>query len=249
MFFLDPTYLCFMVPAFLLMALTSWYVKAAYNKWSKVRAASGLTGAQAAQRLIQNAPYYVNEGGDGLRDVRIAGIGGQLTDHYDPRTKTLNLSPGVANTPSVASIAVAAHELGHAMQDSEGYFPMRLRSALVPAVNIGSNLGWILILAGIFLYSWTGTGWWVNVAWFGVIAFSAGALFALATLPVEFNASSRAKRLLVQSGIIQGEEEARGVNNVLNAAALTYVAGLVTALSQLLYYVLLVSGMGGRRRS
>ncbi|GJQ39979.1 MAG: zinc metallopeptidase [Anaerolineaceae bacterium] len=248
MFFLDPTYLCFMAPAFLLMALTSWYVKSAYNKWSRVRSQSGLTGAQAAQRLIQNAPYYINEGGEGLRDVRIAGIGGNLTDNYDPRTKTLNLSPGVANTPSVASIAVAAHELGHAMQDSEGYLPMRLRSALVPAVNIGSNFGWILILIGILLYSWTGAGWGISVAWIGVIVFSAGAVFALATLPVEFNASARAKRILVQSGIIQGDDEIRGVNNVLNAAALTYVAGLVSALSQLLYYVMLVGGMGGRRR-
>jgi len=238
----DPTYLCFMIPAFLLMALTSWYVKSAYNKWSQVPARSRLTGAQAAQRLIQNAPYYVNEGGDGLRDVHIAGIGGQLTDNYDPRTKTLNLSSGVANSPSVAAIAVAAHELGHAMQDSEGYLPMRLRSALVPAVNIGSTLGWILILVGLFLN-------FVQIAWAGVIVFSAGAVFALATLPVEFNASSRAKRLLVQSGIIQGEDEQRGVNNVLNAAALTYVAGLVTAILQLLYYVMLVSGLGGRRRS
>ncbi len=242
MFFLDPTYLCFMAPAFLLMALASWYVKSAYNKWSQVRAQSGLTGAQAAQRLIQSAAYSTIEGGEGLRDVRIMGIGGQLSDHYDPRDKTLYLSPGVANAPSVASVAVAAHELGHAMQDSDGYLPLRLRSALVPAVNIGSNLGWILIIAGLLLR-------WTDLAWMGVIAFSAGAVFALATLPVEINASSRAKRLLVESGIVQGEEEQRGVNNVLNAAALTYVAGLVTAVLQLLYYGMLVSGMGGRRRS
>ena len=148
--FFDPTYLCYMAPAFLLMALTSWYVKSAYNKWSKVRAQSGLTGAQAAQKLISSAIYSV-DGGEGLRDVRILGIGGNLTDHYDPRDKTLKLSPGVANTPSVAALAIAAHELGHAMQDSEGYFPLKLRSALVPAVNIGSNLGWILIIIGLFL--------------------------------------------------------------------------------------------------
>jgi Zn-dependent membrane protease YugP len=134
------------------------------------------------------------------------------------------------------------------MQDSEGYLPMKLRSALVPAVNIGSNLGWILIIGGIFLNSMH-FAWGINVAWLGVIAFSAGAVFALATLPVEFNASSRAKRLLAESGIVQTEEEIRGVNNVLNAAALTYVAGLITAVLQLLYYVMLVSGMGGRRRS
>ena len=237
----DPTYLCYMAPAFLLMALTSWYVKAAYNKWSKVRAQSGLTGAQAAQRLISTASYTTTEG-QGLRDVRIVGIGGNLTDHYDPRDKTLKLSPGVANTPSVAALAIAAHELGHAMQDSEGYLPMRLRSALVPAVNIGSNLGWILIIIGLLLN-------FTTLAWLGVIAFAAGAIFALATLPVEFNASARAKRMLAESGIVASEEEQRGVNNVLNAAALTYVAGLLTAILQLLYYVSLVGGMGGRRRS
>lgn len=237
--FFDPMYLCFMAPAFLLMALTSWYVKSAYNKWSQVRARSGLTGAQAAQRLISNVTYSSAEGVD-LRDVRIMGIGGDLTDHYDPRDKTLYLSPGVANVPSVAALAISAHELGHAMQDSEGYFPLRLRSALVPAVNIGSNLGWILILIGLIFQ-------WANLAWFGVIAFSAGTVFALATLPVEFNASARAKRLLAESGIIMGDEEQRGVNKVLNAAALTYVAGLVTAVLQLLYYVMLVSGLGRSR--
>jgi Zn-dependent membrane protease YugP len=247
--FLDPTYLlCVALPTLLLMGATSWYVKAAYKKWSQVRAASGLTGAQAAQQLISRSVYSGIEGADGLRDVRVLGIGGNLSDHYDPRDKTLRLSPGVANVPSVAAVAIAAHELGHAMQDSEGYLPMKLRSALVPAVNIGSNLGWILIIGGIFLNSMH-FAWGINVAWLGVIAFSAGAVFALATLPVEFNASSRAKRLLAESGIVQTEEEIRGVNNVLNAAALTYVAGLITAVLQLLYYVMLVSGMGGRRRS
>lgn len=241
MFFFDPTYLLFMVPAFLSMAATSWYVKAAYKKWSQVRSQSGLTGAQAAQRLISSASYATAEG-QGLRDVRILGIGGNLTDHYDPRDKTLKLSPDVANTPSVAALAIAAHELGHAMQDSEGYLPMRMRSALVPAVNIGSNLGWILIIAGLLLK-------FTTLAWLGVIAFSAGAIFALFTLPVEFNASARAKRMLAESGIIRDENEQRGVNNVLNAAALTYVAGLVTAVLQLLYYVSLVGGLGGRRRS
>ncbi|OGO74603.1 MAG: hypothetical protein A3K41_07770 [Chloroflexi bacterium RIFOXYD12_FULL_57_15] len=240
--FFDPTYLlCVALPAFLLMAATSWYVKAAYKKWSQVRAQSGLTGAQAAQRLISSASYATAEG-QGLRDVRILGIGGNLTDHYDPRDKTLKLSPGVANAPSVAAVAIAAHELGHAMQDSEGYLPMRMRSALVPAVNIGSNLGWILIIAGLLLK-------FTTLAWLGVIAFSAGAVFALFTLPVEFNASARAKRMLAESGIIRDENEQRGVNNVLNAAALTYVAGLVTAVLQLLYYVSLVGGLGGRRRS
>jgi uncharacterized protein len=128
------------------------------------------------------------------------------------------------------------------MQDADDYFPLRFRSALVPVVNIGSNLGWILIMIGIFLR-------FTELAWLGVLVFAGGAVFALATLPVEFNASSRAKQLLVQTGIIQTDEEQRGVNAVLNAAALTYVAGLVTAILQLLYYVTLVGGLGGRRRS
>jgi len=239
MFFFDPMYLIFMIPAFILMGITSWYVKHAYSKWSQVRTNSGLTGAQAAQQLISRSAYTI-EGGAELRNVRVLGIGGNLTDHYNPQDKTLYLSPSVANNSSVASVAVAAHELGHALQDAEGYIPLRLRAALVPAVNIGSNLGWILIFLGLFLR-------FTQLAWLGVICFAGGAVFALATLPVELDASARAKRLLQESGIVRTDEEARGVNQVLNAAALTYVAGLITAVLQLLYYVLLVSG-GGRRR-
>jgi uncharacterized protein len=229
MFFFNPTYLMYMIPAFILMGLTSWYVKSAYNKWSRVPAQSRLTGAQAAKQLISAGNLY---------GVQVQGTAGNLTDHYDPRNKTLFLSQGVANVASVASVAIAAHELGHAMQDAEEYFPLRFRSALVPIVNIGSNLGWILIMIGLFLR-------FTQLAWLGVLVFAGGAVFALATLPVEFNASARAKQLLVQTGIIQTDEERRGVNAVLNAAALTYVAGLVTAILQLLYYVSLV---GGRRR-
>jgi hypothetical protein len=232
MFFFDPMYLIFMIPAIALMGFASWYVRHSYNKWSQVRASSGLTGHQAAQRLISTGNLY---------GVQVQGTSGQLSDHYDPRNKTLFLSQGVANSPSVAAVAISAHELGHALQDAEEYFPMKVRSMLVPAVNIGSNLGWILIMIGLVLRM-------TNLAWIGVAVFSAGALFALATLPVEFNASARAKQLLYQTGIIQTEEEQRGVNQVLNAAALTYVAGLITAVMQLLYYVFLVGGMGGRRR-
>ena len=230
MFLYDPTYFLFMIPAFILMALATGYVRSSYNKWSQVRASSGLTGAQAANRLISTGNLY---------GVQVAGTQGQLSDHYDPRNKTLFLSQGVYNSPSVAAVAIAAHELGHAMQDAEEYFPMKVRSLLVPAVNIGSNLGWILIMLGLFLRI-------TNLAWLGVIVFSGGALFALATLPVEFNASARAKELLYSTGIIQTEEERRGVNTVLNAAAMTYVAGLITAVLQLLYFVFLV---GGRRRN
>lgn len=239
MFFFDPTYLCFMAPGFLLVMLSSWYVKSAYKKWSQIRVRSGLTGTQAAQRLITSG---------GLTGVQVQEIGGNLTDNYDPRTKILNLSQGVANVPSVASVAIAAHELGHAMQDSDAYLPLRLRAALVPAVNIGSTLGWIMIMGGLVLTTMLKSSFGIQIAWLGILVFSGGAIFSLLTLPVELNASARAKRLLAESGIIAGEDEQAGVNNVLNAAALTYVAGLAAALLQLLYYVSLVSGLGGRRR-
>ena len=225
---LSIDYMIYMIPAFLVMMLTTWYVKAAYSKWSKVAARSQMTGYQAAQRLITAG---------GMHDVQIQGIGGQMTDRYDPRANTLYLSRGVAESPSVASLAIAAHELGHAQQDREGYFPLRFRSALVPIANIGSSLGWILIVLGLAIGL-------TELAWLGVIAFAGGAVFALATLPVELNASMRARRLLTESGIIVGEDEQRGVNHVLNAAALTYVAALLTAILQLMYFTGLV-----RRRS
>jgi uncharacterized protein len=230
MLLFDPTYIILVaIPSMILMGAASWYVRHANTKWSQIRASSGLTGAQAAQRLISTGNLY---------GVQVQGTPGELTDHYDPRNKTLFLSNSVANVPSVAAVAIAAHELGHALQDAEEYFPMKVRSALVPVVNIGSNLGWFLIIIGLVLN-------FIQLAWIGVFVFAGGALFALATLPVEFNASARAKQLLAETGIIQTEEERHGVNQVLNAAALTYVAGLLTAILQLLYYVFLV---GGRRR-
>ncbi len=231
MFFFNPTYLMFMLPAIILMMAVQWYVNSAYRKWSQVPTRNNYTGAQAAQRLMQRA---------GLYGVQIEAVQGRLSDHYDPRTKVLRLSPNVYQGKSVASMAIAAHELGHALQDQEGYFPLRFRSAIVPVVNIGSYLGWILIFIGLLIGI-------TELAWLGLIVFAGGALFALATLPVELNASARAKRMLVESGLIVGEQEQKGVNNVLNAAALTYVAALITAVMQLLYYASLVFG-GGRRR-
>jgi hypothetical protein len=232
MLFFNFNYWLFMLPAILLMMAAQWYVNSAYRKWGRVANRSRLSGAEAAQRLIRAG---------GLYDVNVEGVQGNLTDHYDPRQKVLRLSRGVYESRSVASVAIAAHELGHAMQDQEGYFPLRLRAALVPAVNVGSMLGWVFIILGLVMQ-------WTGLAWAGVIVFSAGALFALATLPVELNASARAKALLVQTGIVVGDDEQRGVNNVLNAAALTYIAALVTAILQLFYFVTLVGGMGGRRR-
>lgn len=232
MFFYNFNYWIFMLPAILLMMAAQYYVSSTYKKWSKVRNRSNLTGAQAANRLIQAGRLY---------DVNVEAVSGNLSDHYDPRHKVLRLSSGVYQTSSVAAVAIAAHELGHAMQDHEGYFPLRIRSVMVPAVNIGSMLGWIFIFLGLFLQI-------TGLAWLGVIIFAAGALFALITLPVELNASARAKRLLVETGIVVGQDEQNGVNKVLNAAALTYIAALLTSIMQLLYFTSMVGGMGGRRR-
>lgn len=227
----DIRYMIFMLPAIILMMVVQGYVKSAYNKWSKVATRSRSTGAEAAQRLITRG---------GLYNVRVEGIAGQLTDHYDPRQKVLRLSQGVYQGQSVAALAIAAHELGHAMQDKDEYMPLRFRAALVPAVNIGSHLGWFLILIGLLLG-------FTELAWVGIAVFSTGALFALATLPVELNASARARQLLAETGLIQGEDEMRGVNHVLNAAAMTYVAALITAVMQLLYWISMVAGIGRRR--
>jgi len=232
MFYFNPQYLIYMAPALLAMLLAQWYVKSTYQKWGQVQSGSRLTGAEAVERL---------KSAGGLTGVTVRRGQGQLTDHYDPREKVLRLSPGVYQESSVASIAIAAHEMGHALQDQQDYFPLRFRSMLVPAVNVGSTLGWILIMIGLVI-NLTG------LAWLGVIAFSGGAVFALATLPVELNASARAKNLLQESGIIQSQEEKNGVNQVLNAAALTYVASLFTAVMQLLYWVSIVSGSGRRGR-
>lgn len=230
MYLFNSSYMLYMLPAFIIMLVTQWYVNSSYKKWSRVPNRNRLIGADAAQRLIRNG---------GLNDVRVEGVAGNLTDHYDPRQKVLRLSEGVYQSQSVAAVAIAAHELGHAMQDHEDYFPLRIRAALVPAVNIGSTLGWILIFIGILIQS-------TGLAGLGLIIFAGGAVFALATLPVELNASSRAKRLLAETGLITGEDEQRGVNQVLNAAALTYVAALITAVMQVLYFASMI--FGGRRR-
>jgi Zn-dependent membrane protease YugP len=239
MFFFDPTYLMYMLPGLILTLLAQAWVNSTYSKWSKVRNQAGLTGAEAAHQLL---------GYLGMNDIGLDQVRGKLSDHYDPRSRTLRLSPGVGNGQSVAAVAIAAHEIGHAVQDQKGYLPMRLRGALVPAVSIGSNLGLIMIIGGLLLQSMLGTQLAMQIAWLGVLFFAGGAVFALATLPVELNASNRARALLARTGLIQPGRERDGVNAVLTAAAFTYVAGLATAILQLLYFVSLVSGMGGRRR-
>jgi uncharacterized protein len=235
MFLWDPSYIIFMLPAFLLVMLAQIWVRSTYRKWSQVHNSNNISGAEAARHLLS----YGN-----LHQVTLEGAQGRLSDHYDPRSQILRLSPAVSQGKSIASLAIAAHEIGHALQDNEDYLPLRFRAAIVPAVNIGSNLGWILILIGLFIRGAFGT----QLAWIGVAAFALGAVFSLATLPVELNASARAQALLTTSGLIQTDEDLRGVKAVLNAAAFTYVAALAAALLQLLYYISLVGGISGRRR-
>jgi len=222
----DPMYLVFMAPALLLAFYAQFKVKRAYATYTRVANERGITGLQAARMILP---------GEGLTGVSVEGTPGQLTDHYDPRTKTLRLSAGVAQQPSVAALAIVAHEIGHALQDNQGYTPLKLRSAIVPAVQVSAWVAPILFLIG-FLFNM------LSLAWLGVAFFAASAIFALVTLPVEFNASRRALNLLQTYQLTDGRE-LQGAKAVLDAAALTYVAALAQTLATLLYYVTLL----GRR--
>lgn len=224
--FWDPTYILIVIGAIICL-IASARVRTTYNKYARVASMSGLTGAEAAARILANA---------GIQDVRIGRVGGSLSDHYDPRSKTLNLSDGVYGSTSVAALGVAAHECGHAIQHHNGYFPLRFRGALVPVANFGSTLAWPLIIIGIFLQG-------QFLIQIGIIFFSLAVLFQLVTLPVEFNASRRAMGKLETLGIL-GDRELRLTGKVLRAAALTYVASAAASILQLLRLVLL---FGGRR--
>lgn len=230
-FFFDPMYLLFAMPALLLAMFAQWKVSSAYAKYTKVRNAKNLTGVQVAQYLLR---------ANGL-NLNVNGTSGKLTDHYDPRDKTLYLSAGVAQTPSVAALAIVAHEVGHAVQDSQGYTPMRLRAYLVAPANIGPWVGYILFIIGIFINI-------SGLVWLGIAFFSMGLVFSLATLPVEFNASQRALVMLRSSALV-GPGEVDAAQSVLTAAALTYVAAAAQTLSTLLYYVFIALNLGGRRRN
>jgi uncharacterized protein len=218
--YLEPMYFVFILPAFLLAMWAQLKVKGAYNKYTRVPNQRGLTGLDAAKIILPN---------EGLLGVSIEGIPGELTDHYDPRSKKLRLSAGVAKQPSVASLAVTVHEIGHALQDNQNYGPLKLRSAIVPAVQVSSWVAPVMFILGVLLGM-------TQVAWLGIILFGLGALFALVTLPVEFNASKRGLQLLQTYQLADGQE-IRGAKAVLDAAALTYVAALAQALMTLLYYV------------
>jgi len=226
-------YILFSLPALLLGLWAQAKVKSAFAKYSKMGTTTGLTGAEVARRMLDS---------NGLRSVQIEEVGGNLSDHYDPSKKMLRLSSGVYRSPSVAAAGVAAHESGHAIQDLEKYGPMKIRSIMVPSVQIGSWLGPIIFMIGLFMASQTGT----TIAWIGLALFTATAVFALVTLPVEIDASNRAKAWLAGSGIIySGERE--GVDKVLDAAAWTYVAGAAQAISTVLYYAFLLMGRSSSR--
>lgn len=226
--YFSPLYFIFALPALLLGLWAQWRVRSAFGKFSNVRAMSGMTGAQAARRILD---------ANGLQSVTVERVGGMLSDHYDPRSKTLRLSDAVYGTPSLAAVGVAAHEAGHALQDKTNYGPLALRSAMVPTVQIGSWLGPIIFLVGLFMAGMFGT----TIAWIGLAIFGATALFSIVTLPVEFDASKRAKALLVSNGVL-APQELQGVNSVLDAAALTYVAAALQAIMTLLYYATLLMG-------
>jgi len=227
--FFDPLYLVFAIPPLLFGLWAQWRVQYTVSRYANVPTSNGLTGAQVARRLLD---------AEGLSQVAIEPVAGTLTDHYDPRSKVLRLSESVYGVRSVAAAGIAAHEMGHALQDAAQYAPLALRGMMVPTVQFGSWLGPILFLAG----------WWMHLlglAWLGLILFAMVALFALVTLPVEFDASRRAQALLASHSVLN-QAELSGVNAVLNAAALTYVAAAAQAIANVLYYLTLLTG-GSRR--
>ncbi|MDY7094559.1 MAG: zinc metallopeptidase [Acidobacteriota bacterium] len=228
--FFDPMYiLLVLLPGMLLSGWASLRVKSAFNKYSKVRSSNGITGAQAAQIMLQRA---------GINDVKVVPTNGFLSDHYNPTNKTLALSENVYSSPSIAAVGVACHEAGHAIQHAAHYKPMWIRSMLVPTANIGSSIGYFVMIGGLIFSS-------ANIVLLGAILFSAVLLFQIVTLPVEFDATARAKRLAVEHGIVSAQER-QGMDKVLNAAALTYVAAAISTLLTLLYFLMRAGLLGGR---
>lgn len=229
-YYWDPTYILVVIGAVICM-IASARVKGTFNKYSQLRSMSGMNGAQVAQRVLQAAGIY---------DVQVRHVSGSLTDHYDPRTKTVNLSDPVYNATSVAALGVAAHECGHAIQHAKSYAPLSIRSALVPVANFGSMFAWPVILIGLF-FNTRSSGLIIDI---GILLFSAAVLFQLVTLPVEFDASRRALVMLRTQGIL-ADDELKYTRRVLKSAALTYVASAAAAILQLLRIILITNG---RRR-
>jgi uncharacterized protein len=231
MWYLDPLYLIIIGPALLLALWAQVKVKLAFSQYSRVGTSTGLTGGQVARHILD---------ANGLREVSVEVTRGYLSDHYDPRKKVLRLSPQVYQQPSIAAAGVAAHEAGHALQDQTGYFPLKFRNAIVPTAQVGSWLAFPMIFIGVLLAM-------KGLALAGFVLFLVIVLFQIVTLPVELNASRRAKKAVADLGIIRSDEEAQGVSKVLSAAAFTYVAATITALAQLLYFALRLGLIGGRR--
>jgi len=231
MYYFDPTYVLVLIGV-VLSLLASARVKSTFNKYSRMHNSRGITGAQAAQQVLYSA---------GIHDVRIERVSGNLTDHYDPRSKVLRLSDSVYGSTSVAAVGVAAHECGHAIQHAKGYAPLQFRNVLVPVANFGAQIAWPLILIGLVITS-KSSSFLIDA---GIIAFSLSVLFQIVTLPVEFNASNRAIRCIADTGMMYGDEIV-AAKRVLGAAALTYVAGAAASILQLLRLILLT---GGRRRN
>lgn len=238
--FFDPLYLIVMIPVLILSGIASATVKGTFSKYSKTRTSTGMTGAEAAQRMLHRA---------GVTDVRIEQVSGFLSDHYDPSKKVLRLSPEVYGESSIAAVGVACHEVGHALQHAQGYAPLKLRTALVPITQFGSNFGLLIAIAGIMLagigFIAPETGFYI--AWAGVILFGTAFVFSVVTLPVEWDASARAKKQLAMCGAVTSQAEIDAAGKVLNAAFMTYVAGAISALLQLLYYLVRFGLIGGRR--
>jgi hypothetical protein len=227
---MDPIYWMLAIPGLLLGMLAAWLTRSTFHKYARIAPSSGLTGAEAAHQMLA---------AQGVHDVEIHPTRGFLSDHYDPRTHSLHLSPDVFAGRSLSAIGVACHEAGHALQQAQGYALMGLRSALLPATIAGQHIAPILLMIGF------GTGM-LGLAKLGVALFALAVLFAIITLPIEWDASARAKRLMVRSGIVSRVEQEQA-GNVLNAAFLTYVAGAITAVLQLLYFLLRTGLIGGRR--
>jgi Zn-dependent membrane protease YugP len=228
--FFDPMYLVIVGPAFLLSLIAQVWVKRSFARYAKVGLMSQMSGAQAAQRIVQRT---------GL-DVRIEPVRGFLSDHYDPRHRVLRLSPQVYEGRSLASIGVAAHEAGHALQHAKGYAPLQFRTAMVPVTSIGSQLAWPLLIIGLLFQA-------AGLLYLGIILYAGAVLFQLVTLPVEIDASRRAMALIRSEGIVANEAEAAGAKKVLTAAAMTYVAAAATAILTLLYFLLRAGVLGGSR--
>lgn len=222
--YFDPTYFLVLIGVVICLG-ASMKMKSTFNKYSRVSSRSGLTGKAAAEKILRGA---------GILDVHVEHVAGNLTDHYDPRSKVLRLSDATYQSSSVAAVGVAAHECGHAIQHAKGYAPLKIRASLVPVANIGSTLAWPLILIGL-LFGGQSSSLLLNI---GILLFSLAVLFQIVTLPVEFNASSRAVRILSSTGMLY-EDELQDTKKVLSAAALTYVAGAVSSILQLLRIILL----------